>query len=420
MTRSHMPWLDGSLDRRRFLGLTGGVAAAGMLGGIGLSPSAFAAAQADFGDPATRTLVVIDMEGGNDALNTLVPQAGRYHDLRPTIGLDDDELLTFAGLDYGVHPALADLESFWDAGQVAGFYGIGLPDQSRSHFVAQDALRSALPGTPATSGWLGRWLEDTAPADEVPLRAIALGRDTLAARGESGRAVAVQSIDDYQLSPPNGNAAVIDAMIAMGQNPGTGLFGQAQSALPDTVTSVNELQSIVATVAGDSDEFGPDPSATLFAATQAIIQADVGTQVLYITVDGFDTHAGQPQRQAPLLETVATGLRQLFDGLAETGHADRTLVLAVSEFGRRAEENGSAGTDHGNGGLGFLIGPAVRESTIHGGADLDDLVNGDLARVIDTRSVYENALRWLGGPADTLRSATNTDTWSELNVLRSL
>lgn len=402
------------LDRRTFIGLTGGVAAAGLLGGVSLGRAPLAAAQTDarFGTPDQRTLLVIDMEGGNDAINTFVPATGTYHDLRPTIALDDDELLTFAGLEYGVHPALAGLESFWEAGQLSAFYGIGLPEQSRSHFVAQDAWRSATPGVPANSGWLGRWLEATAPERDVPLRAISLGRDTLAAQGESGRPVAIQSVENYRLTPPNGNQAVIDAMRAMGTGGAQGLLGEAQAALPTTIESVDELQSIIANVSAEGDEFGPDDSSTLFAAAQAIIQADAGTQVLYLTIDGFDTHAGQPQRHAPLLETVATGLEALFAGLSATGHADRTLALTVSEFGRRGAENGSAGTDHGNGGLAMLVGPAVAESTVHGGADLDDLVNGDLAQVIDTRSVYDNALRWLGGA----NGAIDGD-WSTINAL---
>ena len=404
-----------NMNRRTFLGLTGGVAATALVGsGVGLAqlPAAGAQTVGRFGEPTQRTLLVVDMEGGNDAINTLVPATGTYHDLRPTIGLDDDELLSFSGLGYGVHPSLAQLEPFWDAGHLAAFYGIGLPEQSRSHFVAQDAWRSATPGQPATSGWLGRWLEATEPDEPVPLRAISLGRDTLAAQGATGRAVAVQSVENYRLLPPNGDQAVIDAMRAMGNGAAPGVLGQAQAALPTTIDSVDELQSIIATVSVESDDYGPDDSATLFAAAQAIIQADVGTQVLYVTIDGFDTHAGQPQRHAELLQTVSAGLSTLFNGLAETGHADRTLALTVSEFGRRAAENGSAGTDHGNGGLAMLLGPAVAESTVHGGADLDGLVNGDLAQVIDTRSVYDNALRWLGGAGGAIEG-----DWSTINAL---
>lgn len=405
------------LDRRRFLGLTGAAAAAGLVGGLALPR--FAAAQSDvgsaksrFGNPADRTLVVIDMQGGNDALNTLVPDSGIYYDRRPSVAIDEADLLTFDGLPYGVHPSLERLRSWWDAGNVAPFIGVGLPEQSRSHFVAQDVWRSARPGEPATSGWLGRWLEATAGSTEVPLRAISLGGDTLAARGDSGRAVAVQSVEGYRLSPPGGSSAVIDAIVAMGAEPGNDLFGEIAASLPATVQAVDQLQDIIGAVEIDGQDYGPDATASLFAATQAIIQADVGAQVLYLTLDGFDTHAVQANIHQALLESVAAGIDGLFTALGETGHDDRTMVLTVSEFGRRVAENGSLGTDHGKGGAAFLIGPAVEGGTVHGGVDLTDLDDGDLPIVIDTRSVYDNALRWLGGDVGAIEG-----DWSGLDVL---
>lgn len=406
-----------SLDRRRFLGLTGAAAAAGLVGALSLPDLAVAQktpgqTSGGFGAPADRTLVVIDMQGGNDALNTFVPDSGIYHDRRPTLALDDDELLSFAGLPYGVHPAFERLRPWWDAGNVAAFMGVGLPQQSRSHFVAQDVWRSARPGEPATSGWLGRWLEATATDQEIPLRAISLGGDTLAAQGDTGRAVAVQSVEGYRLSPPGGSTAVIDAIVAMGANADSDLFGQVAASLPATVEAVDELRDIIGTVETDGEDYGPDTTASLFAATQAIIQADVGTQVLYLTLDGFDTHSVQANIHHALLESVAAGIDGLFSALGSTGHADRTMVLTVSEFGRRVTENGSLGTDHGKGGAALLIGSAVDGGQVYGGADLNDLDDGDLPIVVDTRSVYDNALRWLGGDAGAIEG-----DWSDLDVL---
>lgn len=412
-----------AMDRRRFLGLTTGLAAAGV---IGVRPSSAAASaatvgktQSRFGPPSERTLLVIELEGGNDALNTLVPATGLYHDLRPRIGLSDDDLTTFRGLDYGVNPALAGLEPLWTKGQLAAIYGAGLPDQSRSHFVAQDAWRSAMPGAPATSGWLGRWLESTEPETEIPLRAISLGRSTLAAQGETGRPVAVQSVEGYRLSPPDGNADVTSAMLSMASPLEVGLFGQAQAAIPNTVASVDELQRLISSAETTVEDYEPDPTSALFAAAQAIIQADVGTQVLYITVGGFDTHAGQRQRQDLLLKTVADGVSSLFGALDETGHADRTLAIAVTEFGRRAAENASAGTDHGKGGLSFVLGPAVAESSVVGEADLGDLDDGDVRVNFDARTIYNNALRWLDA-SDDVASQVLGGEFESMNLLHQL
>lgn len=415
------------LNRRKFLELSGAAAAASILGSVVSSSTAHATNQnfesaggaSPFGDPADRTLIVVDMEGGNDALNTLVPQSGTYHDQRPTIGLSDDEVLTFAGLDYGVNPALGQLQGLWDAGQMAAIYGVGLPAQTRSHFVAQDAWRSAQPGKPATSGWLGRWLEETAPRKDVALRAISLGGSTLAAEGETGRPVAIQSVDGYRLAPPRDNAAVTAAVLSMADPRAEGLFGEAQSAIPDTVESVDLLQALIADAASQDFEYGPDPSSSLFAAAQAIIQADVGAQLLYITVRGFDTHASQRVLQDQQLETVANGLAMVFEGLEQTGHAERTLALTVSEFGRRVAENASAGTDHGSGGLAMLMGPAVNSSQVVGGADLGNLVEGDLPVVVDARSVYENALTWLGASDQVIGDVVEGD-WEPVELLETL
>ena len=127
-----------TMNRRTFLGLSGGVAASGLFGGLALPRNAAALHSfARQSSGTARTLVVVDLQGGNDALNTFVPQSGLYRDLRPTIALPESDLLTFAGLEYGVHPSLASLQSLWDNGQLAALYGTGLQGQGRSHFVAK-------------------------------------------------------------------------------------------------------------------------------------------------------------------------------------------------------------------------------------------------------------------------------------------
>lgn len=401
-----------NMNRRTFLSLGGGVAAAGLLGGLAWPRSASAAQIA-----AQRTLIVVDLQGGNDALNTLVPQSGLYRDLRPTIAVPEADLLTFAGLDYGVHPGLAALEPMWNQGSVTALYGTGLQGQGRSHFVAQDAWRTARPGEPARSGWLGRWLEATEPQEPTALRAIALGQSTLAAQGEQGRPVAIQSVEGFRLKPPAGNSDVTAALLAMADPRADGLLGQAQAAFPATVNAVEQLQDLVAGVEINEDgAIDVDGDQALFQATQAIIQGDVGAQILYITINGFDTHSLQGPKQDALLQLVANGLTDLFTALEESGHAANTLALVVSEFGRRAAENGSLGTDHGQGGLSFMIGPPVAQSTLIGEPDLSDLVDGDLQITIDARSMYDQALRWLGASDETVVDVLG-DEWNDLRIL---
>ena len=406
-----------TFDRRKFLGLSGGAAAAGFFGGLVLPGIAGALQPPIPSSTVKRTLVVVDMQGGNDALNTFVPQSGLYRDLRPTLRIADADLLSFDGLGYGVHPGLASLEGFWDAGQMTALYGTGMQGQGRSHFVAQDAWRTARPGEPARSGWLGRWLEASEPTTPSPLRAIALGQSTLAAQGEQGRPVAIQSVEGFRLKPPRGNADVTTAMLAMGSPLDAGIMGEAQSAIPEAVEAVTQLQELVAGVeVNENDEVDVDGDRALFKATQAIIQGDVGTQVLYVTINGFDTHSLQAAKQDALLRLVAEGLSDMFIALESTGHADNTMALVVSEFGRRAAENGSAGTDHGQGGLSFMLGPSVTQSTVIGEPDLADLADGDLRITIDARAMYDNALRWLGASDPVIADVLGGE-WNDLHLL---
>lgn len=411
-----------TMNRRTFLGLSGGVAASGLFGGLALPRTAAALhsfARQSSG-AAARTLVVVDLQGGNDALNTLVPQSGLYRDLRPTIALPESDLLTFAGLEHGVHPSLAPLQSLWDDGQLAALYGTGLQGQGRSHFVAQDAWRTARPGEPARSGWLGRWLEATEPDEEVPLRAIVLGQSTLAAQGEQGRPVAIQSVEGFRLNPPRGNDDVTAAVLAMSDPSGRGVMGDVLAAFPQTVEAVIQLQELVADVDVSDNvdqEIDVDGDQALFQATQAIIQGNVGAQILYVTINGFDTHSGQAAQQGALLQLVADGLADLFAALETSGHAENTLAMVVSEFGRRAAENGSLGTDHGHGGLSFLVGPPVAQSTIIGEPGLGDLVDGDLRITIDARSIYDHALRWLGASDEVIVDVLGQE-WNDLQLLR--
>lgn len=409
-----------TISRRRFLEVAA-TTTAGVAGSLVLGDAATAAIASRHAQPRPLSgppiLVVIDLQGGNDALNTLIPQTGRYRDLRPSLQIPEDDLLTFFMLELGVHPSLASLEPLWNRRQLSFVYGAGLPGQGRSHFVAQDAWRTARPNAPVRSGWLGRWLELTPVPDAAPLRAIALGQSTLAATGVEDRPVSVQSLEGFRLVPPRDSDAFEAALRAAGQPLQPGLLGQAQQAIPETFAAIEELQSVLQQIPVDeADDDDDDVSRSLFAAIPAIIQAELGTQVIYVTVDGFDTHAIQAQRHAQLLQVVSDGIAQLYDELEKTGHSRQTLTLVVSEFGRRAAENGSAGTDHGRGGLSFLAGPAIRAAGVIDRPDLDDLIDGDLRITRDAREMYDSALRWLGATDEEVNQVLG-GRWDSLPLL---
>ena len=355
-----------------------------------------------------RVLVVLELAGGNDALNTLVPiDAGTYHDLRPELALDEAELV---GLDerWALHPALDGLMPFWQAGTMSAIAGVAMPEQSRSHFTAMDSWWSGVAGAPSQTGWLGRWLDSTLDAErngvDDPLRAIALGGGSPALLGTRTMATAIRDPFTFQLmTMPGTEAEALIGAFAATASPlvAEPVLAAAQSAIPGALDAV----ALLAAASGADDPLGspnqiPGAGTTavdLLATAARIISMDIDTRVLTVGVSGFDTHAGQLDTHDALLRDVAAGLEGFFAALAASGDLDRVMVLTTSEFGRRAAENGSGGTDHGNGGLQFAFGPSVDGGIVHGEYRLDQLVDGDLPLVVDTRSGYRSALEWLGG-----------------------
>lgn len=352
-----------------------------------------------------RVLVVLELAGGNDALNTLVPDAAGYHDARPLVGLTDSELVAMVGTDHRLHAALGGLVAFWEAGTMSAVAGVAIPEQSRSHFQAMDAWWSGSIG-PSQTGWLGRWLDlsldDERNGVNDPLRAIALGGGSPALVGTRTSATAIRNPADFNLRTQRGTDAdaLIDAFLATSSplvaDP---TVAAAQQAIPGTLDAV----ALLATASSDDsgvDARTPGSGRTvqeLLTTAANIIDMGIGTRVFTVGVGGFDTHAAQREKHDALLRDVGAGLETFFARLEASGHLDKVMVVTTSEFGRRVAENGSGGTDHGNGGLQFVFGPSVAGGIVHGGFDLDSLDRGDLPRVVDARSVYRSGLEWLGG-----------------------
>ncbi len=428
------------LSRRAFIGAAAGAAATG--GGmwaltvrdsvgesLGATAStttttsttttaAAAGSAVPYGD---RVLVVLEMSGGNDAVNTLIPAAGAYHDNRPHLAIAEVDRVVLGGTDYTLHPSLAPIAPFWENASMAAIAGVGMVGQSRSHFKAMDTWWSAVPGTPSRTGWLGRWLDATLEAERNgvndPLRAIALGGGSPALVGDINMATVVRDPGNFQLRtfPGTDAEALIGAFLATAEPLATvPELAAAQLAIPFTIDAVELLASVSG--ADDGSEVfraGPQGGATsavdLLDTAAGIIDLGIGTRVITVGISAFDTHADQLARHEGLLADVGTGLAGFFDRLESDGNADKVMVVTTSEFGRRVQENGSGGTDHGNGGLQFVFGPEVAGQQVIGDLDLVDLDNGDLVSAIDTRSVYSTALDWLGGPVDEILGGSHED-----------
>ena len=423
------------LSRRKFLGIAGGVGAAGVAGGAAAWSTLLrdhvdqavqdrdgengATQPGATGSPSTtsrsanRVLVVLQLGGGNDGLNTLIPSDARYRDARPTLAIPEASLVAINAAGYSLHPSLAPLAPLWNRGLVTAFQGIGMKDQSRSHFKAMDTWWSATPGASSQTGWLGRWLDATEKNSAPnPLRAVALGGGSPALVGVRSLPTVVVSPSEFSLRTPRGcdattltNAFLATAQPLMTNND---VFAAAQQAFPDTIDAINVLQKVRTQAAGQSATVrnGAQGVTALLQSAAGIIEQGIGTQVVLVAVSGFDTHADQLDRQSDLLADVGAGIDQFVSRIQKAGKADDVLLVTTSEFGRRVAENASVGTDHGTGNVMFVVGNGINGGKVIGDLGFGALVEGDIPVAVDTRSLYSVALDWLGGPTDAVLGAT--------------
>ncbi len=345
-----------------------------------------------------RILVVVQLDGGNDGINTVVPFKDEgYARHRKAIRLPEKRLIKVNG-EVGLHPAMRDAGKLLESGRLAIVPGVGYPNPNRSHFRSMTIWQSArLDERDQTGmGWIGRGL-DGAPAtrDGAPA-AMLIGPDSPppALCGRRSVSAALDRLDGYALSD---KVAAARRAAASAADDELGRF--LRRSLLDAYAAVDRLEAIAA--ARDARASYPDSDlARRLGLTARLIKAGLGTRVYYLEQGGYDTHGHQIARHEPLLEELSTSLRAFLNDLAAAKLADRVLVLIFSEFGRRVAENGSMGTDHGTAGPVLLAGPCVRPG-LHGTyPSLTDLVDGDLKMTVDFRRVYATALeRWLGLPS---------------------
>ncbi|MBI1372381.1 MAG: DUF1501 domain-containing protein [Phycisphaera sp.] len=365
-------------------------------------------------------LVVIQMSGGNDGLNTVVPYADdAYARNRNTLRLSPNGVHKID--DYiGLHPSLDNLFKLLDANQLAILQGVGYPNPNRSHFESMDIWQTArVDMTEANAGlggrrtgWIGRYLDTTAAAGlDVPALHIGGGRQPLALAGEQARAASVQSMDAFKLDT-GGDTSLrqsierIAAVPRGNANPGEAgddLLGFLQRSTVGALASSQRVHDALARYDNRAAYPGTALAQQLRTVAQ-LIDAGMGTRVYYLELGGFDTHANQAPQQAGLLRELGDAIGAFMADLTARGHADRTLLMTFSEFGRRVKENASQGTDHGVAAPMFLAGGRVTPGLVGKHPSLTDLTDGDLIHHTDFRRVYATILRdWLGAkPAPVL------------------
>jgi len=356
---------------------------------------------------SSRVLVVVELAGGNDGLNTVVPYTDSLYSAtyRKTIGVPASAILDLDGR-LGLNPVMTGMKSLWDAGRVAVVEGVSYPSPNLSHFTSRDIWHTADPKLAQRNGWLGRYADRMLADNTNPLVGCAISQSlprTLLA--DKVVFPSFTNVASYAYATDGANASdaanQVNAFVA-------------QNNLPHEVSNRNErIEGISRDAASSSATLrtiasGYVPRATYPNNSLAnalklcaeLIVGNVGTQILYVTYGGFDNHAAQRTAHDNLLKAVSDSIKAFSDDLDAQGQSQNVLLMTWSEFGRRVAENGSLGTDHGTSGVHFVVGPSAIRGIYGPPPDLAHLDNnGNLPWQTDFRAYYGSVLTsWLRVP----------------------
>ncbi len=352
-------------------------------------------------------LAVVSLSGGNDGLNTVIPYNNpNYRDYRPTLGIPEDQIVPFTS-ELGFHPAFAPLKKYWDEGKLAVIQGIGYPNGSLSHFRSMDIWATCEPEILGVEGWLGRLIKAIDPNGENVLTGVNFGRGMPRAMAMEG--VAVASVGDL-----NNYGLLTDIEREDQREEALDLFGRmyapaiGRGAVNDFIrrTGIEAMKGadILTTAPGKYHSEIEYLLGNIGGYLRDMVQvhnAEFGARVLFTTApyNIFDTHANQAVGHSNLLRDVAVNVDSFMSDMRQLNISDNVTMLLYSEFGRRAMDNGS-GTDHGTGGVAFVIGENVKGGLYgeYPSLERNKLEDGgNLLHNIDFRSAYTTVLeRWMG------------------------
>jgi len=397
-----------NLSRRRFLStLAGGSAVLSLSGRV---PHFLAQAAAAETGGSDTILVVLQLTGGNDGLNTVVPFAhDAYQKARPKLAIAANKVLKIND-DIGLHPSARGLSELLDGGKLAIVQGVGYENPNRSHFESMDIWHTCVrKGSPRATGWLGRFLDASHRPEDIDSPAIHVGfeKQPLALAAENVHASSFGSPESFRLQD-GGSQQLRDAIHALAkdnQQPADSLMTFLQSS----TTSALATSERIAEVLGNYQtpvEYPETALATRLKTVAQLIDAGLKTRVYYVELDGFDTHSQQAAAHAALLQQLGGAMKAFVEDVEHHGHGDRVLTMSFSEFGRRVAENASEGTDHGAAAPMFVAGSRVKAGLIREHPNLDKLEDGDIQYHTDFRQVYATMLdQWLKWPSKAILEA---------------
>lgn len=396
------------MNRRYFL-KSGSIALASV--GMSLSAPAFLE-RVVLGNPLTggkrKTLIAIFQRGAVDGLNMVVPfgESG-YYSLRPSIAIpkpasgNAEAAISLDGF-FGLHPSMSAFKPFWDSQRLAIVQAAGSPDNTRSHFDAQDYMESGTPGVKSTAdGWLNRYLQKKEDSEQSPFRAVAMAKTMPRVLQGTAPALAMTSISEFTIRGGKSSANLQGGFEAIYQRK---VNDQLTEMGRETFEAVNYLKRVnpAQYKPENGAEYPRNPFGNSLLQIAQLIKAGVGLEVAFTDIGGWDTHVNQGNSRgqlANLLSQFSAGIAALYQDLGQ--RMDDVVILTMSEFGRTVRENGNRGTDHGHANAMFVMGNSVKGGKVYGrwpGLNDDQLYEGrDLALTTDFRDVFgEIAARHLG------------------------
>jgi uncharacterized protein (DUF1501 family) len=343
-------------------------------------------------------LVVIQLTGGNDGLNTLVPYADpAYVKARPKLALHKEALK----LDdrFGLHPSMFGFKDLFDKGQLAVIHGCGYPEPNRSHFRSMEIWHTANPKATQATGWLGHYIDHAARGGLAPVNALNIGSELpLALVNEGAPVPSIEKLEDFTLRTADAKLdgrLIKDLNAARRQSEDSPALKFLSRQATNAIIAAEKLEE-VAKRQDRTPGYGYEPLDQQIRMISSLIAANSGTRLFYAQINGFDTHSGQADMHTRLLAQVSRAISAFHQELTAKGLNEKVMVMCFSEFGRRVAENSSAGTDHGAAAPMFVSGGKIKAG-LHGQApSLSDLDDGDVKYTTDFRRVYATLLeRWL-------------------------
>ncbi len=347
--------------------------------------------------PGNKVLVVIQLSGGNDGLNTVIPYRNDiYYKMRPALGIKREEALSLTD-DWGLHPSFKGLKSLYDDGSLGILNSVGYPNPDRSHFRSMDIWHTGSDSRDMWStGWIGRYLDAQCKGCDKPTQALEID-DTLslAMKGETAKGLAL--VDPNRLYNISNEAYFKELSGAhTGHDDEHHHIDYLYKTMAETISSASYIQqqfkSYKSKETYPNSNLGRD-----MKVISELIMSDINTKVYYVSHGSFDTHVGQQRQQERLFSELDDAVSVFVQDLKKNNRFQDVVVMTFSEFGRRVGQNASGGTDHGTANNMFMIGGGLqKKGMLNEGADLTDLQDGDLKYKVDFKSVYATLLnKWL-------------------------